>query len=106
MNEVNTGLIDAYLNGEAATDLPDMKALQEDTTTIVGRTAAVKQALALISDNAKAQAELDEAEGVLREATTVEELVVEAKSSGSALIPVLILAAVTGSIVLIGGLAF
>jgi len=69
MNNVNHDMIDAYLNGHTSADLPDTKALEADTNEVIGRTAAIKQTLALLSDNAKATTELDEAEAVLRRAT-------------------------------------
>lgn len=66
---VNHELIDNYLGGVTTTDLPDIEALSANTVAAIERTAAIKQVLALVSDDAKAQAELSEAEAVLHSVT-------------------------------------
>jgi len=105
---INHAMIDNYLNEEVTdANLPDSKAVAADTKATVERTAAIKQVLAVLSDNAKAQADLDEAEAVLRRATHQTEIVEipnpPAKHSMVALVPVVVLVVIVATIVLVAG---
>ena len=103
--QVNHEVIDAYLNGGQIDDLPNAKDIEAETKAKTTQIAAIRQTLAVLADNAKVQAELDEVEAVLVAATHIPEPVVEpSQSSSRVLLPVIGLVAVCSAIVLVVGL--